>query len=73
VLCEITASRNMRSHILFVLTIEIASYSQDLENSAFKECLWNRGKPVRATHAKTECLDTDLWVLRLRCNTGVCG
>ena len=61
---RITASRNMRSHILFVLTIEIASYSHDLEKSACKECLWNRGKPVGATHAKTECLDSDLWVLR---------
>ena len=62
VLCESPPAKREASHrltirlLLFVLTIEIASYSQDPGGFAGEESLWNRGKPVGARHAKTECL-----------------
>ena len=49
---------NVRPHIaqrfdfLFVLTIQIASYSQDPGRFAGEESLWYRGKPGGARHAE---------------------
>jgi len=50
---------------LFVLTIEITSYSQNPGRFAAEKSPWNRCKSDGARHAKTECQDIGLRILSL--------